>query len=315
MEDAYSACTLCPRMCRVDRRAGRGFCGMGAVCLVARAALHLWEEPCISGTRGSGAVFFSGCNLRCAFCQNRPVSHEGYGLAVTPERLADIFRELVDAGAHNIDLITATPFIPTVLRALDLYTPPVPVVWNSGGYERADVLRLLSGRVQVYLPDLKHVSSRLSGLCAGAPDYFASAAPALLEMRRQTGENVYDENGLLLRGMVVRHLLLPGCTADAIRVMDFVAENLPGVPVSVMRQYTPQPFCTVPGLNRRVTDAEYDRVTAHALGLGLTGYFQEKSSADREYTPPFDGTGVLSPAPIPDRRDAPEPAENGGTHV
>ena len=308
-------CKLCPRECGVDRATARGWCGMGEKPKVARAALHFWEEPCISGTRGSGAVFFSGCTLGCAYCQNYSLSHEGMGMEITPARLAEIFKMLCDQGAHNINLITGTQFVPAILEALSLYRPAVPIVWNCGGYEKVETLRMLAGAVDIYLPDLKHVSSRLSGLCAGAPDYFASAAPALLEMRRQTGENVYDENGLLLRGMVVRHLLLPGCTADAMRVMDFVAENLPGVPVSVMRQYTPQPFCTVPGLNRRVTDAEYDRVTAHALGLGLTGYFQEKSSADREYTPPFDGTGVLSPAPIPDRRDAPEPAENGGTHV
>ena len=286
-------CTLCPRRCGVDRRVKTGFCGMGESPRIARAALHFWEEPCISGARGSGAVFFSGCTLRCAYCQNWGISHEGRGKDVSVRRLADIFRALEDQGAHNINLVTATPFTYAILDALEIYRPGVPIVWNSGGYETLETLRLLSGAVDVYLPDLKHVSPRLSALCAGAPDYFAVASAAIREMCRQTGPAVYDENGVMQKGVVVRHLILPGCTVDSCRVLDFIASELPeGTPVSLMRQYTPIPQCAVPGLDRRITDREYARVLEHFQSLGLTGYTQEKESADAAYTPPFDLTGV-----------------------
>ena len=286
-------CRLCPRRCGVDRKVKRGFCGMGEMPKVARAALHFWEEPCISGTRGSGAVFFSGCTLRCAYCQNWPISHEGQGKEITPARLADVFRALEDQGAHNINLVTATPFIPAVLEALSLHRPGIPVVWNTGGYETVETLKMLEGAVDIYLPDLKHVSPRLSALCAGAPDYFDVASAAILEMCRQTWKNVYDDAGIMQKGVVVRHLILPGCTTDSCRVLDFIAEKLPkGIPVSLMRQYTPIPECTVPGLDRRITDREYERVLSHFQALGLSGYTQEKGSASLAYTPPFDLTGV-----------------------
>ena len=286
-------CTLCPRKCGVDREESVGFCGMGINPKIARAAPHFWEEPCISGSRGSGTVFFSGCTLRCAYCQNYPISHRGEGMEIDPGRLADIFRELVGQGVHNINLVTATPFVSAVLKALSLYCPPVPIVWNSGGYETVETLKMLEGAVDIYLPDLKHVSARLSKLCAGAPDYFQIAAQAIKEMCRQTGAPVYDEGGLMRRGTLVRHLILPGCTGDSCRVLDFIAEHLPaGTPVSLMRQYCPVPWCTVPGLDRRVTDKEYERVLAHYQALGLSGYTQEKEAADTAYTPPFDLTGV-----------------------
>ena len=293
----YASCTLCPRSCGIDRTKGRGFCGMGDGPVVARAAKHLWEEPCISGTdgRGTGAVFFSGCTLKCAFCQNMPISRDGFGREISVQRLADIFKELEDQGVHSLDLVTGTQFIPSILDALDLYTPRVPVVWNSGGYEKVSTLRMLEGYVQVYLPDLKHVSSRLSGLCAGAEDYFEMAGEALLEMRRQTGRNVYGGDGILQRGMVVRHLVLPGCTSDSCDVLRFLAEKLPGVPVSLMRQYTPVEACTIPGLNRRITDREYQRVLDMAEMLGVTGYTQEKESAAESFVPPFNGEGVDAP--------------------
>lgn len=288
-----AVCTLCPRRCGVDRSAGRGFCGMDESPRVARAALHFWEEPCISGTRGSGAVFFSGCTLRCAFCQNYEISHQGFGKALTVRRLADIFRALEDQGAHNINLVTATPFVRQVLEALSLFKPGIPVVWNTGGYETVETLRMLEGAVDIYLPDLKHVSPRLSRLCAGAPDYFEFASAALMEMCRQTGPAVYGEDGLMRKGVIVRHLILPGCTVDSCKALDFIAENLPkGTPVSLMRQYTPSPHCNIPGLDRRVSDAEYARVLAHFEALGLSGFTQEKESANAAYTPPFDLTGV-----------------------
>ena len=290
---AYRACELCPRRCGTDRTVRPGFCGMGAGLTAAKAMLHRWEEPCIAGSGGAGAVFFSGCSLRCAYCQNHEISHEGKGFAITAERLCDIMRALVDQGASCIDLVTATHFTPTVALALEKYRPPVPVVWNSGGYERAETLKRLEGLVQVYLPDLKHWSPRLSKLCADCPDYFEAASEALREMWRQVGENVYAPDGLLTRGMLVRHLVLPGCTGDSIRLLRFMAEELPGVPVSLMRQYTPVPWCDIRGLGRRVTDEEYSRVARAAEELGITGYLQEKESADSAYTPVFDGEGIL----------------------
>ena len=288
-----SVCTLCPRGCGVDRSVKTGFCGMGALPKIARAALHFWEEPCISGSRGSGTVFFSGCTLRCAFCQNYEISHLGNGKEITARRLSEIFRMLEDQGAHNINLVTATPFTYAILDALEIYRPRIPIVWNTGGYEKVETLRMLEGAVDIYLPDLKHVSPRLSRLCAGAPDYFETASQALLEMCRQTGHAVYDGEGMMQKGVIVRHLILPGCTVDSCRVLDFIAESLPkGTPVSLMRQYTPSAYCKIPGLDRRITDEEYRRVLAHFEALGLTGYTQEKESADAAYTPPFDLTGV-----------------------
>ena len=287
-------CTLCPRRCGVDRSVKKGYCGQGVSPRVARAALHFWEEPCISGTRGSGTVFFSGCTLGCVYCQNWEISHEGKGAEITPRRLSEIFRALEDQGAHNVNLVTATPFAPQILDALEIYCPAIPILWNTGGYETVETLKMLEGAVDIYLPDLKHVSPRLSRLCVGAPDYFDVASQAILEMCRQTGPARYDENGILQRGVIVRHLILPGCTVDSCRVLDFIAEALPtGTPVSLMRQYTPIPQCQVKGLDRRITDQEYGRVLAHFSALGLTGFAQEKESAEREYTPPFDLTGVI----------------------
>lgn len=288
-----AVCMLCPRRCGIDRSRSTGFCGLGETPRVARAALHFWEEPCISGTRGSGAVFFSGCTLGCVYCQNYEISHERYGKEISVRRLSDIFRILEDQGAHNINLVTGTPFVPAILEAFALYRPRIPIVWNSGGYETMETLKRLEGAVDIYLPDLKHVSPRLSKLCAGAADYFDFASKAVAEMCRQTGPAVYDENGLMQKGVIVRHLILPGCTGDSCRVLDFIAQQLPaGTPVSLMRQYTPIRACAVPGLDRRVNDREYQRVLAHYEALGLTGFTQEKEAADSGYTPPFDLTGV-----------------------
>ncbi len=288
-------CRLCPRNCGAARSLteGTGRCSAGLRPRVARAALHQWEEPCISGTRGSGAVFFSFCTLGCKYCQNDDISRGGYGRDVTPARLADIFRELYAQGAHNLNLVTGTHFWPAIREALDLYRPPIPVVWNSSGYERVETVRAMQGYVDIFLPDLKHVSPRLSALCADAPDYFEYASAAVRTMCDQAGPPVYDENGLLLSGVIVRHLILPGCTVDSMRVLDFIAEQLPAdTPVSLMRQYTPMPQCRVRGLDRRVSEREYARVLAHYRQLGLSGFVQEAAAAQREYTPPFDLTGV-----------------------
>ena len=209
------------------------------------------------------------------------------------ERLAEIFRSLYEQGAHNLNFVTGTPFVPQILEALAIYKPPIPIVWNCGGYESLDTLKMLEGTVDIYLPDMKHVSPRLSALCAKAPDYFEVASAALSEMCRQTGTPVYDDNGIMQKGTLIRHLILPGCTQDSMQVLNFIAEKLPkGTPVALMRQYTPQPFCTVKGLDRPITDTEYSRVLNHFEMLGLSGYTQEKNSSDTAFTPAFDFTGV-----------------------
>ena len=290
------SCTLCPRNCGALREAdqGNGFCGMGADPVVARAALHFWEEPCLSGTRGSGAVFFTGCSLRCVFCQNREISSERkVGKALTPRQLSQVFRNLVAQGAHNINLVTATHFVPAVVEALSLWRPPVPVVYNCGGYESIKTLRLLEGWVDVYLPDLKYADPALAQRLSGAADYPETARAAILEMVRQTGPAVYGESGLMRKGTLVRHLMLPGHTRDSMAVLDWLAANLPRVPVSLMAQYVPCGGADRdPALSRRVTGREYEKVQEHLFSLGLDGYVQERGSASRNYIPPFDLEGL-----------------------
>ena len=288
-------CTLCPRRCgaeRTDTRAG-GLCGMPAAPVVARAMLHQWEEPCLVGDHGAGCVFFSGCNLRCCFCQNGTISREGFGKPISVERLRDIFRELIAQGAACLDLVTPTHFTPAILEALGDEKWPVPVVWNSGGYESVETLRLLEGKVQVYLPDLKYALPGPAKRYSGAEDYFERASAAILEMYRQTGPCVL-EDGRLKRGVVIRHLQLPGELENTRRCIDWVAETFrPGeVLFSLMSQYTPQPGAKGP-LARHVTGAEYRAAVAYMENCGITdGYTQERTSAREEYTPDFDLRGV-----------------------
>lgn len=288
-------CSLCPRRCGAARTetAGSGVCGEGTLPRIARAALHRWEEPCISGTRGSGAVFFSGCALRCAFCQNEAISRGGCGEAVSIRRLADIFRELEGQGAHNINLVTAAHFVPAVLDALELYRPGIPLVYNSSGYESMETLRLLDGVIDVYLPDYKYIDPAMARLLSGAADYPDVAWAAITEMRRQTGKAVYDDQGMMTRGTLIRHLLLPGLTGDAMRILTRIRDELPDTPVSLMGQYVPCGRAReIPGMNRRVTKREYDRVKAHMQMIGLDGYRQELEAASGEYVPDFDLSGV-----------------------
>ena len=287
--------TLCPRRCgaeRTDTRAG-GLCGMPAAPVVARAMLHQWEEPCLVGDHGAGCVFFSGCNLRCCFCQNGTISREGFGKPISVERLRDIFRELIAQGAACLDLVTPTHFTPAILEALGDEKWPVPVVWNCGGYESVETLRLLEGKVQVYLPDLKYALPGPAKRYSGAEDYFERASAAILEMYRQTGPCVL-EDGRLKRGVVIRHLQLPGELENTRRCIDWVAETFrPGeVLFSLMSQYTPQPGAKGP-LARHVTGAEYRAAVAYMENCGITdGYTQERTSAREEYTPDFDLRGV-----------------------
>lgn len=291
--EAY-ICSDCPRRCGARRgETGNGFCGMGAEPVLARAALHFNEEPVISGARGAGTVFFSGCSLKCVFCQNYEISHGGFGKRVSVDRLREIYFELIDQGAQNIDLVNPTHFMRAILESLKGGLP-VPVVWNSGGYDTVETIRAMDGKVQVYLPDLKYMRARSSGRYSGAADYFQSASAAIREMLKQVGPVVLDESGAIQSGVIVRHLILPGCADESMAILDWIAENLPGAWVSLMAQYLP--FGEVEGvdeLNRRLTQEEYDRVCDHLLELGLEdGFVQELSSSDEKYIPKFDLTGV-----------------------
>ena len=282
-------CTLCPRMCHARRtpEGGNGFCGLGSTMRLARIAPHYWEEPPISGTKGTGALFFSGCTLRCAYCQNGDISHRNLGRDFTPQELADAMRRLVDMGVHTMSFITATPFVDGILEAFSLYKPPVPLVWNSSGYERVETLRRLAGVIDVYLPDLKHFSAKMGQLCAKAPNYFEATSAAILEMVRQVGAPQYDENGIMQKGVLIRHLILPGLTSESIALLDWVHDNAPGIPVSLMRQYTPLNGVDIPGLTRTITPREYRRVRDHMRMLELPGYEQEAASASAEFVPIF----------------------------
>ena len=289
-------CDLCPRRCLADRTRTQGRCGGGAAVRAARAALHFWEEPCISGTRGSGTVFFSGCSLGCVYCQNAKISAGNFGRELTVEQLADVFHRLEAQGAHNLNLVTATHYRPWVQQALHLARPRVPVVWNTGGYETIDAIDALDGDVDIYLTDLKYRSPTLSGAYSGAPDYFDVALMAARRMIEQAGPPVFGADGLLRRGVIVRHLALPGCVDDSLAVLHALAEELPRGQflVSVMSQYTPSHRAREFGvLGRRISTYEYRKVVNAAVELGLTdGYMQERSSAREEYTPPFDLEGL-----------------------
>jgi len=288
-------CSCCPRGCHALRgEAGSGFCGMGAGPVIARAAPHFDEEPVISGERGSGAIFFSGCPLRCRFCQNYPISHGGYGKTISVGRLREIYYELIGQGVHNINLVNPTHFSEAILESLEEGLP-VPVVWNSGGYETVENLRRFEGKVQVYLPDLKYIRPESARKYSAAADYFEYAGPALKEMLRQTGPVELDDDGIIRRGTIVRHLILPDCAEESMAILDWIARELPGAWVSLMAQYLP--FGDLRGLdelNRRLTQPEYDAVVDHLMDLGLEdGFIQELSSSDEKYIPAFDLTGVM----------------------
>lgn len=287
-------CNLCPRNCGAERTETKsgGFCREPSVPVAAKAMLHPWEEPCLTGACGAGTVFFSGCNLRCRFCQNRPISQEGVGKPLTPRRLREIYRELTALGAACIDLVTPTHFTPAILESL-AEPLPVPVVWNSGGYEKPETLRLLEGKVQVYLPDLKYALPGPAKTLSGAEDYFFWASRAILEMFRQTGP-YQMKDGQLVSGVLIRHLILPGELENTRRVIDWVSETFrPGdVLFSLMSQYTPQPGAAG-NLARRLTRGEYRAAAAYLENCGVTdGYTQERTSAKEEYTPDFDLTGI-----------------------
>jgi putative pyruvate formate lyase activating enzyme len=299
-DQMYQSCSLCPRNCNVDRNVTTGYCGCSNTIKAARAALHHWEEPCISGTKGSGTVFFTGCTLRCCFCQNHSISQEGLGKEVSITELSQIFLRLQDQGAHNINLVTATQYLPSILPALDLVKGKlsIPVVYNCGGYETIQTVKALKGYVDIWLPDLKYESSELSMRYSGAKDYFQVAKEAIKQMILQTGPPQFDSQGSIMKkGVIIRHMALPGAKDDSIRLLHFMKEELPEgmYYISLMSQYTPffhsKEF---PEINRRITTYEYNKVLDEAIRLGLdSGFMQEKSSAKEEYTPPFDLEGIL----------------------
>ena len=283
----YVNCNLCPRQCGVDRTAGeRGFCRCPDTALVAKSMLHKWEEPVLAGNGGSGAIFFGGCTLGCKFCQNRSISGGPVGKPMDSKQLRQLMESLISQGAENIDLVTPTHYLPTILPALEPKLP-VPVVYNCGGYERVETLKALSGKVDIYLPDLKYADNRLALALSGAKDYFQTATAALKEMVRQTGP-VRWEGDKVISGVIVRHLILPGFVDNSLRVLDWLGENFaPGeILVSLMRQYTPMPGLPAP-LNRPITDEEYDSVLSWMYLNDLEGFTQEESAADSAFIPDF----------------------------
>jgi len=290
-------CYLCPRECGADRERGEvGFCGEGSEMRIARFSLHMWEEPPISLERGSGTIFFSGCSMRCEFCQNRAISHAGgKGESVSTDRLCEIMLELQDMGAENVNLVTPTHFADKIALSLTKVKDRlhIPIVYNSSGYEKVETLKMFRGLVDVYLPDFKYYSDEVAKKYSSAPNYREYAKAAILEMFDQVGEPVFDSRGALLRGLVIRHLVLPTGRRDSIAVLDTIADTLPAdkILISLMSQYTPD-FAVASGsphkeLHRRLTTFEYDSVTKHAAELGLSGFCQERGSADKKYTPDF----------------------------
>ncbi|MBR6259342.1 MAG: radical SAM protein [Oscillospiraceae bacterium] len=291
-----TACRLCPRGCGTDRETGGGFCRVGKAPTVARAALHMWEEPCLSGGNGSGTVFFSGCNLARVYCQNYPISRGQAGKEITKARLSEIFRELVGLGADNINLVTPTHFSDVIAETLRKEKPPVPVVWNCGGYESVETLRTLEGLIDVYMPDMKYSFSAPAARYSNAPDYPERAKAAILEMFRQRGGYVLDDRGLIKSGVIIRHLILPGNLENTFGVIDWAAETFrPGqVLFSLMSQFTPTENCAAcPEINRPLTREEHERAIEYLENSGIEdGFYQDLGSVGESFIPPFDLTGV-----------------------
>ncbi len=289
-------CNACPRKCNVERNIGefsRGFCKMPYNAVLARASLHLWEEPVISGERGSGAIFFSGCNLRCVFCQNYEISHENFGKQVSKSEFIDIVKNLENQGAHTINLVNPTHFVPFIKEVFSEYKPSVPVVYNTGGYDDVESIRSLQGLIDVYLPDLKYFDSDVSKKYSNAENYFEKASKAVLEMQRQVGKSVIKD-GIMQKGMIIRHLVLPKNTDQSIKILRWIKDNLPiDTYISLMSQYVPYVKTEYKELNRRIVTAEYQKVIDEFERLGFeNGFMQERSSAQTDFIPKFDLSGI-----------------------
>ncbi len=299
--DALEHCVLCPRQCGVDRLNGElGYCGAGRLVRVALVSLHPWEEPCIAGSTGAGTVFFSHCSLRCLFCQNAVISHEDNGIDVTEERLAEFFLEQQERGAATLDLVTPTHFAPQILTSLRMAKRrglKLPVVWNSSGYERAEIIHAIADEIDVFLPDLKYIDEKSATDCSDARDYFSYASAAIKVMMETKGPPLLREDGILERGVLVRHLILPGKRKESMRILDWLRETFGDkVMLSLMGQYTPMyRAAEIKGMDRTLTTFEYESVVNHALDIGITRcYVQERGAASKEFVPKFDGTGVLA---------------------
>lgn len=289
-------CNACPRKCNVERNIGefsRGFCKMPYNAVLARASLHLWEEPVISGERGSGAIFFSGCNLRCVFCQNFEISHENFGKQVSKSEFIDIVKRLENQGAHTINLVNPTHFVPFIKEVLSAYKPSVPVVYNTGGYDDVESIRSLDGLIDVYLPDLKYFDSDVSKKYSNAENYFEKASKAVVEMQKQVGKSVLKD-GIMQKGLIIRHLVLPKNTDQSIKILRWIKDNLPiDTYISLMSQYVPYVKTEYKELNRRIVTAEYQKVIDEFERLGFEkGFMQERSSAQTDFIPKFDLSGV-----------------------
>jgi putative pyruvate formate lyase activating enzyme len=292
-------CKICPRNCGVDRTKGiKGYCRETDKIIVARASLHMWEEPCISGTNGSGTVFFSGCSLGCVYCQNYNISKGMSGKEITIERLAEIFLELQSKGAHNINLVTPTHFVPQIIDALIMGKGKglrIPIVYNTSGYEKVETIKTLDGHVSIYLPDLKYMDKEIAKKYSNCADYFEHASKAITEMLNQTGEIEFDEDGIAVKGVIVRHMTLPGCMEDSKNIIKYLHETFGDkIYISIMNQYTPLPHVSkYPEINRRITDDEYEELIDYAVGIGVeNGFIQEGETALESFIPDFDCEGV-----------------------
>ncbi len=285
-------CTLCPRNCHAERShdTGKGYCKMGTNPRVARIAPHFWEEPCISGTKGSGAIFFSGCVLSCVFCQNYQISAECQGKELTVAELSDRIKELEQSGVHNINLVSPTPYVDSIVECFERYEPSIPIVYNTGGYEKAETLKKLEGIVDIYLPDVKYYDRSLSKKYSNAESYFEYASTALAEMVRQTGKPKFDDEGMMLQGTIVRHLVLPSNIQNSIKVLRWLNEHYAeDILVSIMGQYIPfGNAAKYPEINRKITTREYDKILDLLDTLDLDGFVQDLSSAKEDYIPTFD---------------------------
>ena len=288
-------CNACPRKCNVDRQNTLGYCKSPDKFKLARAALHFWEEPCISGKNGSGAIFFSGCNLGCVFCQNFDISHNCKGVEVSDDKLIDIMKSLVDKGANNINLFNPTHYSAQLLRVFEKYKPPVPIVYNTSGYDSVETLRLFDGIVDVYLPDFKYIRPDKAQKYSKAENYPQVAEAALSEMKRQVKSDVFDDRGIMQKGMIIRHLVLPSNTNASVEALDYLAKNFDDTYISVMAQYVPcGDLSDYKEINRPLTKREYDKVVNHIFDLGLDKIFvQELEAASDEFIPDFDFTGVV----------------------
>ncbi|MCI8403947.1 MAG: radical SAM protein [Clostridia bacterium] len=289
---------LCPRKCGTDRSKDIGYCGQSDRLHAAKAYLHMWEEPCISGKNGSGTVFFSGCNLRCVYCQNRDIAASYSGFEITDQKLADIFLKLQDKGAHNINLVTPTHYTPHIISALYAARGKlnIPVVYNCGGYESAETLKMLDGYIDIYLPDFKYMDNTIAQKYSFAPDYVENAKTALAEMTRQTGGCVFNADGIMIKGVIVRHLVLPSYTDNSKSVIEYLYKTYGhSIYMSIMNQYTPMEYVkNYPEINRKITDKEYENILDFAVNIGVENAFiQENGTVSESFIPVFDGEGIV----------------------